>query len=262
MHDKVLIIDHHTVIIGGINIGKIFIDPPWLDYAVRIQGSLACEAMSKTQRHYKKYFDFDRHLLLKNTHSYQSETQFLINDWTKNKKEIYREYLKAVNHAQSEIIFVASYFVPGKRFLRKLKKKAKQGVKVTLILSQKSDLPFDKGARRFLYTWFYKHGIEVYEWHKTLLHAKMAIIDQSWCSLGSYNFNFLSHYGNSEANIETTNIEFIEPLYQEVQNIKKECIKIVPSKFTFIDNLRAALSFLVVNIVSLVYIFWVSKDNE
>jgi cardiolipin synthase len=125
------------------------------------------------------------------------------------------------------MIFVSSYFLPGRRILKALKKAAKRGVDVTIILSANSDIPLYGRATSHLYESLMKRGIHIYEWEQSILHGKIAMVDHKWVTIGSFNLNYLSALSSIELNVETMDIALTTQLQQHLQEIVKTgCKKI------------------------------------
>lgn len=232
LHQKVLIVDNIFAIIGGINLGKRFWNPiignPWVDYALYIEGEEVARITKLTQKLYSRYFfgikkDFKNFKKFPNYKS-REETKLLTyqNDWMRFKNDITANYLKGIKKANKEITLVASYFLPGKKFLKALAKKAASGVRVELILSGPTDVPLERWSRRFLYQWMLKKGIIIYEWDSSIVHAKIALIDNSWATVGSYNHNFISQYDNLEINTFIDNENFAKVIQTEIETLKKK----------------------------------------
>ena len=121
---------------------------------------------------------------------------------------------------------MVSYFLPGHRFLTRLAEASKRGVTIDLINSARWDIPFMKGALQYLYPWFQRNNINLYEWKPSVLHAKVMIVDREICTIGSYNLNGLSRYNSIEMNINITEKRFVLKLYDEVERIKADSNKV------------------------------------
>jgi cardiolipin synthase len=91
-----------------------------------------------------------------------------------------------------EIVIVGSYFLPGRRMNTALKKAAKNKVKIKLILAGISDVTLSRRATHHIYATLLDNNIELYEWDKTVLHGKAAVVDGNWTTIGSFNLNNLS----------------------------------------------------------------------
>jgi len=103
---------------------------------------------------------------------------------------------------------VASYFLPSRSIRTALKRAARRGVQVNLLLPGISDVPMAKRAIRYLYQEMLEVNIQIYEWETSILHGKMAIVDNKWVTLGSYNLNHLSQYSSIELNLEVLDDAF------------------------------------------------------
>lgn len=227
LHHKIMVADNKRMIIGGINIAEKYHgrdgEPAWLDYAVIHEGQAAQVAAHWCHRLYGR--KFQRISVFPPLPS-QLEVRLLRNDAFRNKYQILRAYRKAMKTAATEVIVVSPYFMPGIRMLRVLMGAAKRGVKVRLLLAGKSDIPVFYEASAYLYPMMLSAGIEIYEWHASVMHAKVAIVDRKWSTVGSFNLNNLSALMSIEANLEITNHVFCENLHTELSSLLKQAQKI------------------------------------
>ena len=253
LHHKVVVADAKITLIGGINIADKYhgtaMEAPWLDYAVQLNGEIA-EPLQELCRdiYFKK-----RRLgskKIKSVFHLQEDAlvRIIQNDWLKRKNEICDGYIKSIRNAKKEIIIVGSYFLPGIRIIRALKKASKNKVEIKLILSGISDLPMTRRATCFLYGKLLKYNIELYEWDKSILHGKTAVIDGCWTTIGSFNLNNLSSYGSVEMNVEINSISFsknyqshLNQIIAQCQRVTPESLRIKTSLFTKIINLLSYL---------------------
>ncbi|MFV5702003.1 phospholipase D-like domain-containing protein [Flavobacterium sp. XS2P12] len=253
LHHKVVVADAKITLIGGINIADKYhgtsTEAPWLDYAVQLNGEIA-EPLQELCRdiYFKK-----RRLgskKIKSVFHLQEDAlvRIIQNDWLKRKNEICDGYIKSIRNAKKEIIIVGSYFLPGIRIIRALKKASKNKVEIKLILSGISDLPMTRRATCFLYGKLLKYNIELYEWDKSILHGKTAVIDGCWTTIGSFNLNNLSSYGSVEMNVEINSILFskiyqshLNQIIAQCQRVTPESLRIKTSLFTKIINLLSYL---------------------
>jgi len=109
-----------------------------------------------------------------------------------------------------------------------LKKAARNKVKVKLILSGISDIPLSKRATYHIYSALLGNNIELYEWNKTVLHGKAAVVDDYWCTIGSFNLNNLSAYGSLEMNLEIKSMLFSKNFSLNLKEIISDCQRITP----------------------------------
>jgi cardiolipin synthase len=118
----------------------------------------------------------------------------------KNIKPIKESYLSAMGYARHSIYITNAYFIPTVKVQRALLAAARRGVDVRLLLPGKTDVPFVRHGSRYLYSRYLRSGIRVYEYGPAVLHAKTAVIDGCWATVGSSNLDALSFKRNLEIN--------------------------------------------------------------
>ncbi|MGA6924657.1 MAG: phospholipase D-like domain-containing protein, partial [Desulfosarcina sp.] len=139
----------------------------------------------------------------------------------RHRRDIEAAYLQAIEQAQREIILANAYFLPGLNFRHALVNAAGRGVRVVLLLQGRMDHPLLHYASHALYGSFLDEGIEIYEYHKSLLHAKVAVIDGHWATVGSSNLDPFSLLLSMEANIVVDDGSFA----MELKHSLEEAIK-------------------------------------
>lgn len=229
LHHKILVVDDAYAIIGGINIANRYSgikqDLAWLDYALYIESencfelSNICMALEeqryrKTKRSPFKKSDFDEREL---------KISFRQNDWLRKKVQIYYSYIQAIKKAEQHITIFGSYFLPGRKLRTELEKARKRGVDIRIVMAGKSDLPILLNASYYLYNWMHRVGIRIYEWDASVLHAKMALVDDVWMTIGSFNLNRLSTYGSIELNVDIYSNEFVKKTRERLEAIIERC---------------------------------------
>ncbi len=135
---------------------------------------------------------------------------------------ITHQYKQKIRKSEHEIILFASYFIPSLALKRLLKKAAKRGVNVHVVLSSISDVGLVKNATEYFYADMLKAGIKLYEWKQSVLHAKVALIDSDWLSVGSYNLNYLSDFGSIECNLEVLDEVFCSSTNNKLKVLMEE----------------------------------------
>ncbi len=239
LHHKIIVADSKTVLIGGINIADKYHGTPttaaWLDYAVQINDKQIAEPLQELCRdiYFKKRII--RRKEIKSVIGTVEEPTICVlqNDWLKRKNEIYNAYLKNIGNAKKEIVIVGSYFLPGKKLVKSLKKASRNGVKIKLILSGISDIPMARRASCHLYSKLLRNNIELYEWKKSILHGKVAVIDDNWTTIGSFNLNNLSSYASIEMNLGINSAEFANHYLLHLNKIMEQCERITPETLEF-----------------------------
>jgi cardiolipin synthase len=222
MHRKIAVIDGEIGFVGGINI----IDdndapnqtPPRIDYAVVLEGPILGTILESVHKLWRRL------AWLNLKQSYLSNTQikdtiprkifhaglkvaFVIRDNVLHRHDIEKAYLNAIAEAKNEIIIANAYFVPSRKFRQTLLAAASNGVTVKLLLQGRKEY-FLMFATHAFYSEFLSTGIEIYEYHKSFMHSKVAVIDSYWATVGSSNIDPFSLLLASEANIVVLDSQF------------------------------------------------------
>jgi len=213
MHRKVAVIDARVAFVGGINI----IDdmdtpkhtPPRFDYAVRIDGPLVARIHPAVKRlwalvtatQFKPVRPRLRDLGPFTVPRGGQRAAFVVRDNFAHRREIEQAYLAAIRRARSEIVIASAYFFPGQSFRRALTDAAARGVRVILLLQGRVEYVLLHYASRALYGAFLDAGIEIHEYHRSFMHAKVAVIDRHWATVGSSNIDPFSLLLAREANV-------------------------------------------------------------
>jgi cardiolipin synthase len=121
---------------------------------------------------------------------------------------IYVTLISAIRNAEKEVFLTNAYFVPDPQLLQALKDAAARGVDVRLLLPSKTDSELVFNAGRAYYTELLESGIKVWERHKAMLHAKTALIDGVWSTVGSTNLDWRSFLHNDEINAVVLGVDF------------------------------------------------------
>ena len=213
MHRKVAVIDGAVAFVGGINIihdmPRNGPDRPRYDYAVRVEGPLLAPIAEAAHHLWRlvSWASLRRRLnqpLLappRTTPAGPVRAAFLTRDNLRHRRDIEDAYLEAIEGATREIVIACAYFFPGRRFRQALVDAAARGVTVTLLLQGVSDHPTQFYATRALYPFFLERGIHLYEYHHSYLHAKVAVVDARWSTVGSSNIDPFSLLLAREANV-------------------------------------------------------------
>lgn len=113
---------------------------------------------------------------------------------------IYGTYFNAIKLAQKRVWITQSYFAPNEDFADLLRDTAERGVDVRLLLPAKSDVGYLPLITRAFYDRLLKSGVKIYEYEPVMLHAKTAVVDGVWSTVGSANLDYRSFIHNDEAN--------------------------------------------------------------
>lgn len=238
MHYKVVVADATNALVGGVNIANKYNDmpgkPAWLDFALLVTGQVSmdlCIQCKKTWKGYQMISKivacrsklFDTEMLTKNI----CEVRMRCNDWVWRKNDISRTYIEMLNTATSHVTILCSYFLPGKTLRRQMELAIKKGVTIKVIAAGPSDVMLSKYAERWLYDWLLRLGIELYEYQRNILHAKIAVCDNQWMTIGSYNINNISAYASMELNLDVRNAAFATNTGKTLEAlIANDCMRI------------------------------------
>ncbi len=213
MHRKLAVVDARVAFVGGINIIDDLnghgLKAPRQDYAVRVEGPLVAEIHAAARRLWRlliwSRFGLNRAddawLKPAVTAIGAQDAEFLTRDSVRGRRAIETAYLRAIARARREILLANAYFLPGRRFRRALIDAARRGRRVVLMTQGHTDHPLYQAATRALYRHFLENGIEIHEYQRSELHAKVAVIDGHWATVGSSNIDPFSLLLAREANI-------------------------------------------------------------
>jgi cardiolipin synthase A/B len=239
LHHKVVVADKHTGLVGGINIADKYdttVDAEaWLDYAVLCRGHV-CEYLHVLcnqfyfKRGAKQVRRWER-MQPRPLPGNKNKIRFRRNDWLKQQNEIHHSYISHIVEAKDSVFIVASYFLPGRTFRRLLRNAASRGVNITIIMAGTSDSSTLRLAERFLYDFYLRYNIQLFEWSNSVMHGKAMVVDDKWATIGSYNLNFLSHYVSIELNADILDPGFIQSFSAHLRDLTQTCcIKIETKK--------------------------------
>ena len=223
LHRKVVVVDARVAFVGGINI----IDdmhtpkhvPPRFDYAVRIEGPLLAPIHASAVNLWTlvMWTQFRRRgpvvsIPVQAAPSGPRRAAFVVRDNLRHRNDIESSYLEAVGNATTEVVIANAYFFPGMSFRRALADAAARGVRVVLLLQGRVEYVLLHYASRALYRFFLDAGVEIYEYHRSFLHAKVAVVDGRWSTVGSSNIDPMSLLLAREANVMIDDENFAREL--------------------------------------------------
>ncbi|MDP3540169.1 MAG: cardiolipin synthase ClsB [Azonexus sp.] len=230
LHRKLVVIDARIAFVGGINIVDDNNAPadmcPRYDYAVRIEGPVLRQVHHAVRRMWEivSWVNFKRRFRLSPATNPccngvgDQTAAFLIRDNIRHRNDILHGYIEAINAAQEEILIANAYFLPGVRFGLALQAAAKRGIKITILLQGKTDHPMLRFATQALYAVAMEHGIRIFEYEKSFMHAKVAVIDGQWATVGSSNIDPFSLLLAKEANLMVRDAVFAGELRASIHD--------------------------------------------
>lgn len=250
-HRKLCVVDADVAFVGGINVnhdlsteeGPEMLPSERWDFAVMVRGpvveAIHREAVTQWQRTGRLPL-LDRLRLLhgtpKKSAALQSSAEgaataaFLACDNLHHRFTIQREYMRAINGAQHSVLLANPYFAPGRTFRDALAAAAHRGVDVTLLLGV-GQFPIQDWVARSYYRKLLGSGVKLVEYRRTQLHAKVAVIDDLWATVGSSNCDGFSLFVNHEANLVVRDPTLASELREEIRRGVVDGIPVAPSDF-------------------------------
>ncbi len=241
LHQKLCVCDEAVAFVGGINLiddrhdmNQGWGDAPRLDFAVVITGPLApavhataramwarahlwrgwreeVRSLARSARPVKQALALVRELRGAPADASAAQAPalewqpmraaFLVRDNVRQRRTIERSYVEAIRHAHTRVDLAVPYFYPGRSFRQALRAAAQRGVCVRLLMQGKFDYRIAALAARAMYDDLRDHGVRIYEYMPGPLHAKVALVDSDWATVGSSNIDPLSLLLNLEANV-------------------------------------------------------------
>lgn len=232
LHRKLVVVDGTRAFIGGINYSADhladFGPEAKQDYATEIEGPLVADihrfmraALEGVQPRARRWFRRRAAPvpLPAPPPAGNANALFVWRDNDRNTNDIERHYRLAIRLARRRVMIANAYFFPGYRFLRELRKAARRGVEVSLILQGNPDMPIVQTAAAMLYEHLLRGGVRIYEYRDRPLHGKVALVDDEWATVGSSNLDPLSLSLNLEANAMILDREFNRTLGDSLQRL-------------------------------------------
>lgn len=229
LHRKLAVIDGRVAFVGGINILDDNNAPPEMrpryDYSVRVEGPVLAQIHHAARHMWEivTWVNFKRRFRLSPLAepccqpAGRQRATLLIRDNIRHRNDILHAYVDAINAAREEILIANAYFLPGLRFGRALAAAARRGVRISILLQGKTDHPLMRYATQALYAAALTAGVRIYEYEKSFLHAKVAVVDTQWATVGSSNIDPFSLLLAKEANLFVDDAAFALELKQSLE---------------------------------------------
>ena len=254
LHQKLCVCDETVGFVGGINLiddrhdmNHGWTELPRLDFAVQVHGPLAASVHATARAmwaraHLRRGWRGEMRMLARSDAPVDDalalvrqlrgvqrqgdeappstapvRAAFLVRDNVRQRRAIERSYVEAIRHASQRVDLAVPYFYPGRSFRRALRGAAQRGVQVRLLLQGKVDYRIAAMAARALYDEMRSHGVRIFEYTPAFLHAKVAVVDEDWATVGSSNIDPLSLLLNLEGNVVVRDPDFAAALSARLQ---------------------------------------------
>ncbi|MEC5159173.1 MULTISPECIES: phospholipase D-like domain-containing protein [unclassified Janthinobacterium] len=255
-HRKICVVDRDVALVGGININddmfcdydhRVALSAPRWDFAVQVRGPLVGAIHQEAQAQWARLGKMG---LLKRIHLYRElravnkaqarsvvKAGFVVRDNLRNRRTIQRAYLQALGQARHSVLLANPYFAPGRKFREALASAALRGVEVVLLIGVGEIWLQDAVAHSF-YPKLLDAGVKLVEYHKTQLHAKVAVVDDDWATVGSSNVDGLSLFLNQEANVVVKDAAFALALRGHIERAIADGVVVHKDDFAHVGRLR------------------------
>ncbi|MBC7938475.1 MAG: cardiolipin synthase B [Chitinophagaceae bacterium] len=235
-HRKLLVVDEDYAFTGGINISRVYssgsfgsrksggtLDDGWRDTQIEMRGPVVT-ALARTFAETWTSQGCQGVLGRAAAPTAQLPGQRVVKvlasdpaDDSQRENRIYRTLLAALDGAQRSVHLTMAYFAPGRDMVDALSDAARRGVEVVLVLPGSSDFPLVLHAGRSYYQELMDAGVAIHEMVHANMHAKTAVIDGVFATVGSSNMDWRSFVDNSEINVVVLGEDFgreMEALFQ------------------------------------------------
>jgi cardiolipin synthase len=212
-HRKLLVVDGIIGFTGGINLGLPWQATDhggggWRDNAIGARGAVAEEMRALFYRTWRRVTREPDPADVKRVAHRREDTVYVLASQRRRRRNIHREYLIRIAGARRSIDIANAYFLPDLRLRRALYRAVARGVRVRVLLPAVSDVPGIQLAIEALWGRMLRKGVEIYALPPPMLHAKTAIIDERFVTVGSYNLDERSFRKNLEANLAVVDEAF------------------------------------------------------
>ena len=268
LHRKLALIDDRLAFVGGINIIDDHHHPdpqpallgPRFDFAVMCEGPVVASiGLAMKRLWWSLELRYLRHRIgrplpaapeLPPPFADGMRVALLLRDNLRHRRTIEHAYLDAIDAARTDVLIANAYFLPGRGFRKALMACAQRGVRVRLLLQGRVEYPVQHHAQEALYAQLLEAGIEIHEYTASYLHAKVAVVDETWSTVGSSNIDPYSLLLAREANVGVYDARFARLLRAALERaIERESRRVHPEAFAGRGWLRRAINWIAYGIV-------------
>jgi cardiolipin synthase len=200
-HRKMVVIDQRVAFVGGYNVGDEYLQ--WRDTHLRLEGLAAREVANAFGDFWNQHTPaLATHLPNVTDRPWDPHVLVHRNDPTMAVFPIRGMYLEAIDRAEERVWLTNAYFVPDRAFRGALTDAARRGVDVRVLLPARSNHPLTDQLAHGMFDELLSAGVRVFLYRDFMLHAKTAMIDSTWVTVGTANLDRWSMIGNHEVNLE------------------------------------------------------------
>jgi len=230
-HRKLLVVDGRIGFAGGINIGGEWLSQSlggqgWHDIHIRVEGPAVRELSRLSMATWQRHTDltFDPRLFSPEIAAVGDTGVGIVSSRERKKRRSIRSaYLLAIRHAKRYVYIANAYFIPDRGLRRALRNAVRRGVDVRVMVPACGDILPVQLASQALFGHALRSGLRVFLWQGAMLHAKTAVIDDQWATVGSFNLDHRSWSMNLEVNVNVVEPKFAVRLREVYERDEALC---------------------------------------
>lgn len=205
-HRKLLVVDGTEGFTGGINLGIQWAPVEeggegWRDDMIQVEGAAAQEMRTLFYRTWRRVARAETPHDLAPLPRRATRPVYVLASQRRHRRSIHREYLVRIGGARRTVDIANSYFVPDRSVRNALFRAVARGVRVRVLVPERSDVQVVQYAAEALFDTLLRHGVEIHAMPGPMMHSKTAIIDRRFVTIGSYNLDERSWRKNLEINL-------------------------------------------------------------
>lgn len=238
-HRKLLIVDTDVAFTGGQNIADEWLgsehSPPWKDEVLEVCGPVVKELMMTFLESWEPKDIVGLTAAIQSANEViQAEPKrpgdmrvaVLTQSGFRTRRHAMSAYVRRMRAAKQRICIANAYFLPNRTLVRELRAAARRGVDVCIIVAGRSDVPIVTMASRAVWGRLLRAGVKIFEWHESILHSKLAIVDGLWVTAGSFNLDYVSLRNNLELNLSIEHEVFAHDAQRRFDNWVTRCVEV------------------------------------
>lgn len=236
-HRKLVIVDGKVAFTGGFNFADRWLSETggtaWREDVVRVEGPVLDTLLTAFQETWLRCNGDPLHAEVRARRDAvgQQRVAVLAQAESRQRHQISRAYRQRIEAATSRAWITNAYFVPDRHVVGALRRAARRGVDVRILVPAVSDIPMARFAGRARWERLLRAGVRIFEWQHSILHSKSAVVDGSWSTLGSFNLDYISFNFNMELNVAIEDAEFGNIMEQSFQRDLTNSIEIHLEEF-------------------------------
>jgi cardiolipin synthase A/B len=210
-HRKILVVDDEVAFVGGLNLGRDYAAVAdggvgWHDMHCALRGPIVADLARLFRRNWISNGGRD-YPAPPSAESLSrgdgpAHTRMIDNSLRKRRRTIRRAYLDVIHAAQRQVLIKNAYFLPDRELRNAISRAVARGVEVSVIVPGSSDVRLVEWAGLYVCHQMSKVGVRILRWRGVMMHAKTAVIDGIWATIGSYNLDARSLRYNLEVTVE------------------------------------------------------------